>query len=398
MPSPRTQAFTTSVFAEMSRLAQEHGAINLGQGFPDFDGPEVIKEAAIAALRAGDNQYAVSAGQPALRQAIAAHQQRFYGETWDPETEITVTSGATEGILDTLLALLGPGDEAVLFEPFYDSYVPVTQLARAVPRFVPLYPPDAAHTDWHYQPDELRAAFGPATRLVVVNTPHNPTGKVFTPAELAEIAALCQEWDALAVTDEVYEHLVFDGGRHTRLAALPGMRERTLSLGSLGKTFSFTGWKIGWVIAPAALTTAVRGVHQFATFASATPFQAAAALALGLDDEYYLALARDYQAKRDRLARALREAGLRPSLPAGTYFILADFGGLGGGWADDVEFCRWLTAEAGVAAIPPSAFYSAEHKHLARTWARFAFCKRQETLEQAAERLGILTTRTRGHR
>jgi N-succinyldiaminopimelate aminotransferase len=385
-PARRIATFGTTIFAEMSRLALDHGAINLGQGFPDFDGPEAVKDAAIAAIRDGQNQYAVSSGQPALRRAIADHLARFYGHAPDPELEITVTSGATEALTDAILALVNPGDEVVVFEPFYDSYVPNIIMAGGVPRFVPLRPPD-----WSFDPAELSAAFSARTKLVVVNTPHNPTGRVFTASELEQIATLCRQRDALALVDEVYEHLVFEGAQHVRLAQLPGMAGRTLTASSQGKTFGFTGWKIGWIIAPPALTAAVRRVHQFVTFASATPFQAAAAAALALDDEFYDALRRDYQARRDFLAGALEQAGLRVSLPEGTYFILADFSPLGEDrFADDTAFCRWLTSEVGVAAIPPSAFFSEAHKTVPRTWARFTFCKRPATLEAAAERLARL--------
>jgi N-succinyldiaminopimelate aminotransferase len=364
----------------MSRLAVEHGAINLSQGFPDFDGPDVAKDSAIAAIRAGDNQYAVAIGQPALRRAIADHARRFYGQELDPDSEITVVSGATEGLFSAIMGLVNPGDEVIFFEPFYDSYVPDVIMAGGVPRFVPLRPPD-----WSFDPAELAAAFNERTRLIVVNTPHNPTGKVFSAEELGLIAELCQKWDSLALADEVYEHLVYDGARHLRLAQMPGMDERTLTVSSQGKTFSFTGWKIGWVIGPPALTLGVRRAHQFITFASGTPFQAAAAAALALDDEYYAALAADYQAKRDFLAGALSEAGFKVSRPQGTYFIMAEFSGLG--FDDDVAFCRWLTTEIGVAAIPPTAFCSDANKSLLRTWARFAFCKKMETLERAAARL-----------
>jgi len=408
-PAHRVASFGATIFAEMSRLAAEHRAINLGQGFPDFDGPEPVKEAAIAAIRAGDNQYAVSSGQPALRRAIAGHVQRFYGQTCDPETEITVTSGATEGLFSTILGLVNPGDEVIIFEPFYDAYVPNTLMAGGVPRFVPLRPsttgraPHLEHPErsreaaqskdaspdetieWSFDPDELAAAFNDRTRLIIVNTPHNPTGKVYSEAELQIIADLCQKWDVIALSDEVYEHIVFDGVKHARLAQQPGMAERTLTISSHGKTFSFTGWKIGWVLAPPDLTRGLRQAHQFVTFASGTPFQAAAVAALGLDDEYYQSLIANYQIKRDFLANALRESGLKVSLPQGTYFIMADFTPLS--HTDDVEFCRWLTTEIGVAAIPPTAFYSDEHKHIGRSWARFAFCKQMETLEKAAERL-----------
>ncbi len=390
VPAQRIAGFGTSVFAEMSRLAVEHGAINLGQGFPDFDGPGPVREAAIAAIRAGENQYAVSSGQPALRRAIAAHARRFYGQSLDPEREITVTSGATEALFAAVLALVDPGDEVIIFEPFYDSYVPGVLMAGGVPRFVPLRAPT-----WTFDPDELAQAFNARTRLILVNTPHNPSGRVLGEAELGQIAALCQQWDVVAVCDEVYEHLVFSGARHRRLAQWPGMADRTLTISSQGKTFSFTGWKIGWVMASAELSAAVRRVHQFVTFASATPFQAAAAAALALEDEYYEALRASYEARRDFLVGALQQAGLRVSRPEGTYFVLADFSGLGGAapasaLADDVAFCRWLTTEVGVAAIPPSAFYSEAHKSLARNWVRFAFCKRPETLEQAAERLAAI--------
>ncbi len=283
MPSKiaeRVSTFSTTIFAEMSRLAVEHQAINLGQGFPDFDGPDPVKDAAIAAIRAGDNQYAVGIGQPALRRAIAAHAQRFYGQAYDPDTEITVTSGATEALFAATLGLANPGDEVIFFEPFYDSYVPNVIMAGGRPRFVPMRPPD-----WSFDPVELAMAFNERTRLIVVNTPHNPTGKVYTHDELGLIARLCQSWDVTALTDEVYEHIVFDGVRHARLADLPGMAERTVTIGSHGKTFSFTGWKLGWAMAPPDLTQGVRRAHQWITFASATPLQAAAALALGLDDE-----------------------------------------------------------------------------------------------------------------
>jgi N-succinyldiaminopimelate aminotransferase len=384
----RVSTFGTSIFAEMSRLALERKAINLGQGFPDFDGPEAVKAAAVAAIGAGENQYAVSNGQPALRRAIAAHSQRFYGQAWDPEGEITVTSGATEATFCAILGLVNTGDEVIIFEPAYDSYVPDVLMAGGVPRYVPLYAPTPERPDWHYDPAELAAAFNTRTRLVVVNTPHNPTGKVFSAGELAEIAALCERWNVLAVCDEVYEHLVYDGFRHQRLAQQPGMAGRTLTISSLGKTFGLTGWKVGWVLAQPPLTAAVRAAHQFVTFATATPFQAAGAAALALDDEYFESLAQSYQARRDFLLGVLQETGLRVSVPRGTYFIMADFTPLGiEGVTDDVGFCRWLIENIGVAAIPPTAFYSEAHKPLGRNWVRFAFCKRPETLEAAAERL-----------
>jgi len=384
----RVASFPISIFAEMSRLAVERQAINLGQGFPDFDGPRVVKEAAAAAIAAGDNQYAVSNGQPALRRAIAAHSLRFYGQALDPDTEVTVTSGATESLFSAIMGLVNPGDEVVIFEPAYDSYGPAVQMAGGVPRYVPLRVPADGPPDWHFDPDELAAAFGPRTRLMVLNNPHNPTGKVFTAEELGQIAALCVRWDVTALCDEVYEHLVYDGRRHQRLAQQPGMAGRTLTVSSLGKTFGLTGWKVGWTVAAAPLTAAVRAAHQWVTFATATPLQAAGAAALALDDEYYQSLARSYQTRRDFLLGVLQEAGLRVSVPGGAYFIMADFTPLGlAGVTDDVSFCRWLIENLGVAAIPPTAFYSEAHKPLGRGWVRFTFCKRRETLEAAAERL-----------
>lgn len=380
MLAHRVSTFGNTIFAEMTQLARAHRAINLAQGFPDFDGPETVKEAAIAALRAGDNQYAQGIGQPALRQAIAHHAHRFYGQTLDPDTDITVTSGATEGVFACILGLVNPGDEVIVLEPAYDSYIPNILMAGGVPRCVPLRAPH-----WTFDPAELAAAFNPRTRLILVNTPHNPTGKVFSYEELAYIAALCQQWNVVAVSDEVYEHLVFEGAQHRRLATLPGMAERTLTVSSLGKTFSFTGWKVGWALGPAALMVGPRRAKQFITFATATPLQAAAARALCLDDAYFRDFAADFQARRDMVLAGLTQAGLRPLKPDGTYFIMADITSVG--WDDDVAFCRWLTTEVGVAAIPPSAFYSAEHKHLGRGWARFAFCKTRATLEQALDRL-----------
>ncbi len=387
----RVSTFGTSIFAEMSRLALEHKAINLGQGFPDFDGPEAVKEVAIAAIRAGENQYAVSMGQPALRRAVAEHSQHFHGQAFDPETEVTVASGATEVLCAAVLGLVNPGDEVIIFEPFYDCYVPQVLMAGGVPRYVPLRAPTAERPEWHFDPAELAAAFNNRTRMLILNTPHNPTGKVFSGAELAQIAALCVQWDVLALCDEAYEHLVYDGVKHQRLAAQPGMADRSLIVGSQGKTFGFTGWKIGWALARPDLTRAVRQAHQFITFATSTPMQAAAAAALALEDSYYQALAADYQARRDYLVQALTATGLRVSVPQGTYFIMADITPLG--HTDDVTFCRWLTTAVGVAAIPPTAFYSDEHKALGRTWARFAFCKRRETLERAVARLATLAGR-----
>jgi aspartate/methionine/tyrosine aminotransferase len=381
--SPRVRGFGTSVFTEMSRLANQHGAVNLGQGFPDFPGPSFLKEAAKAAVDADLNQYAVSHGAPRLRAAIARTWNDRYGMDIDPEREVTVTSGATEAIFDVVQALVAPGDEIIVFEPFYDSYLPSAIMASASLRVVTLRPPD-----WSFDPREAAEAFGPRTRLLLLNTPHNPTGKVFTRSELATLAELCQEWDVVAMTDEVYERIVFDDAEHLPLATLPGMWERTLTVNSTGKTFSMTGWKVGYAIGPAGLTTPLRAVHQFVTFASATPFQEAMATALerapALD--YYCDLSRDYHRRRDALEIVLNEANL-PTLPvSGAYFLMSDVSHLG--FETDVEFCRWLTAEIGVAAVPPSAFYLDPAR--APLLARFCFAKRAETIQLAAERLAKL--------
>ncbi len=382
----RIGGFGTSVFTEMSRLAVAHGAVNLGQGFPDFAGPDFVKEAAVRAIRADLNQYAVSHGTPRLRQAIAERWAGCYGRPVDPETEVTVASGATEVILDAMLALVNPGDEVIVFEPCYDSYVPDVIMAGGTVRFVTLTPPD-----WRFDPAALAALFTERTKVLLLNTPHNPTGKMFSREELSAIAGLCQEHDVLAITDEVYEEIRFDGAEHVPLATLPGMWERTLTVSSTGKTFSMTGWKVGYAVGPAWLNAAVRSVHQFATFATSTPFQEAMADAMTVAGAtgYYDTLRREYTERRNVLARALGEAGL-PTLPVqGAYFLLADLAALP--FPDDVSFCRFLTAEIGVAAIPPSAFY-AEPVH-APHLARFCFAKKPETLAAAAERLRRLRDR-----
>jgi aspartate/methionine/tyrosine aminotransferase len=386
--SPRVRSFGTSVFTEMSRLANQYGAVNLGQGFPDFPGPSFAKEAAKAAIDADLNQYAVSHGATRLRVAIARTWNDRYGMDVDPDREITVTSGATEAIFDAVQALVGPGDEVVVFEPFYDSYLPSAIMASASLRVVTLRPPD-----WSFDPEEAAATFGPRTRLLLLNTPHNPTGKVFTRSELATLAELCQRWDVVAVTDEVYERIVFDDAEHLPLATLPGMWERTLTISSTGKTFSMTGWKVGYAIGPGRLTAPLRAVHQFVTFASATPFQEAMAVALERAPElgYYTDLSRDYHRRRNALQGVLDGANL-PTLPVGgAYFLMSDISHLG--FETDVEFCRWLTAEIGVAAIPPSAFYLEPAR--APLLARFCFAKRAETIQHAAERLEMVPERAR---
>ncbi|MBI3362657.1 MAG: aminotransferase class I/II-fold pyridoxal phosphate-dependent enzyme [Chloroflexi bacterium] len=384
-PAARVSTFGTSVFTEITQLAIQHNAIDLSTGFPDVDGPEEVKAACYAAIREGKNQYALSHGEPELRRAIAAHAERFYGQSPNPDTEITVTNGAAEALHSIMDGIVNPGDEVIVFEPFYDVYAPNVIMAGGVPRFVPLRPPH-----WDFDAAELTASFNNRTRAILINTPHNPTGKVYSRAELETIAALCQKWDVVAITDEVYEHIIFDGAKHERLALLPGMAERTLTISSMSKTFSFTGWRIGWVIGPPDITRAVRLAHQYVLDCSATPMQYAAAAALGLDDEYYAALAADYQRKRDYLADAVREAGLEVTIPSAGFFIMGGIKPLG--FDDDFAFCKYLAAEVGVAVIPPSMFYSDKNKALGKGHARFAFCKTMDLLERARARLGRMIT------
>ncbi|HET8951427.1 MAG TPA: pyridoxal phosphate-dependent aminotransferase [Solirubrobacteraceae bacterium] len=369
----RWQGFGTTIFTEMSALAERTGAINLGQGFPDEDGPAEVTEAAQRAIRDGHNQYAPLPGVPALRSAIAAHQRRFYGIHLDPDEQVQVTFGATEAIAAALLGICEPGDDVVCFEPYYDSYAAGIAMAGATRRPVTLCPPR-----WTVDPEALEAAITRRARVLLLNTPHNPTGKVFTRPELELIADACIEHDLIAITDEVYEHLVFDG-EHVPLSTLPGMADRTLTISSLGKTFSVTGWKIGWATGPAGLVAAVRTAKQFLTFAGGTPFQHAGAVALGLGDEVYGALARGLRAKRDRLCDGLAAAGLEVLRPAGTYFANVDAG------REGVAFCRELVETAGVVAIPTSVFY--DDPEAGRNLVRFAFCKRPEVIDEAARRL-----------
>ena len=371
--SPRLAGFGTTIFAEMSALATRTGAINLGQGFPDTDGPLVVADAAVAAIRAGHNQYAPGPGIPELRAAIAAHQQHWYGMRFDPESEVLVTAGATEAIAATLLALCEPGDEVVMFEPYYDSYAACVALARADRRIVTLEVPD-----YHFDPAALAAAIGPRARVLLLNSPHNPTGKVFDRAELEQIAALCVEHDLIAVTDEVYEHMTYDGVEHVPLATLPGMRDRTVTISSAGKTFSFTGWKIGWVCAAPRLLDAVRTVKQFLTYTNGTPFQHAVVAALGLPDAYFRDFAADLGARRDLLVAGLAEVGFRVFPPRGTYFVTVDVTPLDE--TDGVAFCRALPARAGVVAVPNSVFYDSD---AGRSLVRFTFCKQRPVLEDA---------------
>jgi len=376
----RLVEFGTTIFAEMSALAMATGAINLGQGFPDTDGPQEVADAAVAAIRAGHNQYPPGLGIADLRRAVAEHQKRFYDLDFDPDTEVLVTAGATEAIAAAMLSLLAPGDEVVLFEPYYDSHIAGIAMAGAQRRLVTLRPPR-----YRFDPDELAAAIGSRTRMIVVNSPHNPTGKVFDRSELELIAELCRRHDLLAVTDEVYEHLAYDG-EHIPLATLPGMRERTISVSSAGKTFSFTGWKIGWVCAAPELRDAVTAAKQFLTFVNGAPFQHAVAVGLRLGDDYFAGLRAGLMARRNQLTDGLAAAGFEVYRPAGTYFATADVRPLG--FDDGMALCRRLPELCGVVAVPSVAFYDDEDE--GRHLVRFAFCKRPEVLDEAAERLARL--------
>jgi len=383
-PSSKARQFTESVIREMTRQAREHGAVNLAQGFPDFGAPAELKRAASAALDADINQYAITWGAKRFRDAIAAKTRRTLGLDIDPETEITVTCGATEAMIASMLALVDPGDEVIIFEPFYENYGPDVILSGAAPRFVPLRPPD-----WSFDPQELERAFSDRTRAVVLNTPNNPTGKVFTAEELEVIAALCHKWDVLVFTDEIYEHIVYDGARHVAMATLPGMRERTVTINSLSKTYSVTGWRVGWALAPAALTGAIRKVHDFLTVGAPAPLQEAGARALELPPAYYDDLARAYTERRDFLLEALEGAGFACWRPRGAYYIMTDISGFG--FSDDVRFARWLVQEIGIAVVPGSSFYSRPESGAQQV--RFCFPKRRETLVDAARRLASVQER-----
>ncbi|MCT9091652.1 pyridoxal phosphate-dependent aminotransferase [Streptomyces sp. ASQP_92] len=388
----RLADFGTTIFAEMSALAQRTGSINLGQGFPDTDGPEAVREAAVRALREGHgNQYPPGPGVPELRTAIAEHQQRRYGLAYDPDREVLVTAGATEAIAASLLALLEPGDEVIALEPYYDSYAACIAMAGGTRVPVTLRPAaapggDAGQRHFALDLDELRAAVTPRTRLILLNTPHNPTGTVLTRAELAAVAELACERDLLVVTDEVYEHLVFDGAEHIPLASFPGMRERTVTIGSAGKTFSFTGWKVGWITASPELVAAVRSAKQFLTYVASGPFQYAVAEALRLPDSYFDGFRADHRAKRDLLSAGLAAAGFGVFRPAGTYFVTTDIRPLG--VSDGFAFCRALPERCGVVAIPNAVFY--DHRDQGAPFVRFAFCKRTAVLEEAVTRLKSL--------
>ena len=381
--SQRVAPFGTTIFSEINTLARQHNAINLGQGAPDFDSPPEVLAAAVAALHNNANQYAPGLGYLSVRQAVADHARRFYGQQVDPETEVAITAGATEAMLAAILGLLDVGDEAILFQPAFDSYTPQMRMAGVIPRYVTLHAPG-----WTFDPAELAAAFSDKTRAVILNTPNNPTGKAFSRAELETIAELCRRHDVIALTDEVYEHLMYDGVEHVRLATLPGMAERTLTISSLGKTFSVTGWKIGWVIGPAELVAGVIRAHQFNTFAVASPLQLAGATALALPDSYYIQLTADFQRRRDLMQGVLQRVGFQTWQPHGGYFVVAQWRPVAPeGIADDMAFTHWLIKTVGVACIPVSYFYEESERAAHSDWVRFAVCKTDATLNAAVERL-----------
>jgi aminotransferase len=381
--SDKAERFTESVIRDMTRQALLHGAINLAQGFPDFAAPDVIKRAAQEAIAADINQYAITWGAKPLRDAIARKMKSCQGLAIDPETEITVCCGSTEAMIASLLAITNAGDEIVVFEPFYENYGPDAILCGARPRFVTLHPPDAVGGDWSFDRSELRSAFGPRTKAIIVNTPNNPTGKVFTREELEYIRDLCVEFDVLAITDEIYEHIIFDGA-HLSLAGLDGMRDRTITINGMSKTYSVTGWRVGWAVAAAELTRAIRKVHDFLTVGAAAPLQSAGAVALAMPASYYQQLASGYVARRDRLLAPLRAAGFAVFVPRGAYYIMTDISAFG--FTDDVGFAAYLVKEIGVAVVPGSSFYA--NPQAGAQQVRFAFCKRDVTLDEAAERLG----------
>jgi aminotransferase len=376
--SERARKFTESIIREMTRVCLRHNGVNLAQGFPDFPAPTAIKEAAVEAIRRDLNQYAITWGTPALRAAIARKFAWYNGVEVNPETEITVCCGATEAMIASLLAVVNPGEEVIIFEPFYENYGPDAIISGAHPRFVTLHEPD-----WSIDPYELSRAFNDKTRAIVINTPNNPTGKVFSREELEAIARLCVQWDVVAVTDEIYEHILYEGREHLSIASLPGMRERSITINSASKTYSLTGWRVGWAIAPEPIAGSIRKVHDFLTVGAAHPLQEAEAVALAMESSYYAGLAADYRERRDLLLDALEETGFRPYRPYGAYYIMADVGHLG--FADDIACAMRLVEQGGVATVPGSAFYSEPAR--GRTKIRFCFPKRRETLEAAAERL-----------
>jgi aminotransferase len=377
------QYFTESVIREMTRLANQYGAINLGQGMPDFETPQEIKDAACKAIQDGFNQYAITWGAPVLRQAIAAKARSFNQLDCDPDANVTVCCGATECMMATMLALIDPGDEVIVFQPFYENYGPDALLTGARPVWVPLHPPD-----WHFDPDELRRAFTARTKAIIINTPNNPTGRVFSRDELTLIAGLCQEHDVYAFADEIYEYIIYSDRPHVSIGSLPGMAARTVTISGLSKTFSVTGWRLGYCIAPAAISSGIRKAHDFLTVGAPHPLQVAGAAALALPASYYASLRENYRRRRNILLPYLHEAGLKVCEPEGAYYVMTDITPLGG--SDDTEFVRRMIREVGVAAVPGSSFYSP--RELGRTKVRFMFAKRDETLHQAGERLRRLRT------
>jgi aminotransferase len=374
----RTHEFTESVIREMSRLAVKHNAVNLAQGFPDFPAPAELKQAAIAAIEENLNQYSITWGTKPFRNAIAAKYQTTYGMEFDPEREITVCCGSTEGMIASLLAVCNDGDEVVVFEPYYENYHPDTQLCGATRKLVSLRPPD-----WTFDREELRRSFSSRTKAIIINSPNNPTGKVFSREELEYIAGLCQEFDVLAITDEIYEHITYDGHKHVPMISLPGMRDRSILVNSMSKTYSVTGWRVGWVLAAPDLTDSIRKVHDFLTVGAATPLQQAGVLALSSAPAYYEQLARTYEKKRDTIIRLLSDAGFRCFYPHGAYYVMTDISGFG--FPNDTAFAKYLVEEIGVAAVPGSSFYNKTFQ--GNQEIRFCFCKNYETLEEAGMRL-----------
>ena len=378
--SRRATQFTESVIREMTRLNQIHGGVNLSQGFPDFPAPAAIKAAACAAIDADVNQYAVTWGARPLREAIAREFTRRHGVPVVADEQVTVCCGATEAMMSTMMAIIDPDDEVVIFEPFYENYGPDAILSGATPRYVTLHEPD-----WTFDPGELAAAFNERTKAIIINTPNNPTGKVFTREELETIAVLCRKWDAIAISDEIYEHIIYDGHRHIPIATIEGMADRTITINGLSKTYSVTGWRIGWTISPPSLTGAIRKVHDFLTVGAAAPLQEAGAAALALPEQYYKVLADGYRRRRDMLLEILERHHFTCYKPYGAYYIMTDVGSFG--FSNDVEFARYLVKDVGVAAVPGSSFY---HTDAGRTKLRFCFCKKDETLQEADRRMGKL--------
>ena len=387
--SKKATQFTESVIREMTRLNEMYGGVNLSQGFPDFPAPSAIKEAACAAINADVNQYAVTWGARPLREAVAREFSRRYGVRVVADEQVTVCCGSTEAMMSTMLAIIDPGDEVVIFEPFYENYGPDAILSGATPRYVTLREPDPSarpgspRADWTFDPDELAAAFNEKTKAIIINTPNNPTGKVFSHEELETIAALCRKWDAIAISDEIYEHIIYDGQLHVPIATVEGMADRTVTINGLSKTYSVTGWRVGWTISPPSLTGAIRKVHDFLTVGAAAPLQEAGAVALAIPNDYYRRLAADYQRRRDVLLDILERRHFTVYKPLGAYYIMTDISKFG--FRDDVEFARYLVKDIGVAAVPGSSFY--KNSANGRTKLRFCFCKRDETLQDADRRL-----------